>query len=304
MLQMNTSAITITPVLNANGGILTNNTNINTGTGSITGSTINLKSGTNQLQIYEYSDGNCFYDNNALQSHIFRIYPSGGNAYGVLQLSQSGVNIGGISTLGTTSSTIPLNVTGLITANGGLTIPSGQTLTVNGTFSPSTVSPSGLITANGGITMANNQYIQMSTSNTTAPSSTGQIGYIYMGGSLSTVTISNSTNTILTTYTIPYNGVYMFQYIFSVSNSSALPTNITSGYIYILSNSQCIIQNQIIPQTILSGGYIYLSGSGFVSTLRTGYNNVMKITITMNSSSVPAPQLTCVGTTFDFMRIA
>ena len=125
-----------------------------------------------------------------------------------------------------------------------------------------------------------------------------------MGGSLSTVTISNSTNTILTTYTIPYNGVYMFQYIFSVSNSSALPTNITSGYIYIYSNSQCIIQNQIIPQIISSGGYIYLSGSGFVSTLRTGYNNVMKITIIMNSNSYPAPQLTCVGTTFDFMRIA
>ena len=153
--------------------------------------------------------------------------------------------------------------------------------------------------------MANNQYIQMSTSNTTAPSSTGQIGYIYRGRILLTnITITNNTNTTLTNYTIPYDGIYMFQYTFTITNSAVLPVTINSGNVYIVTGTSINIQtNQIIPQTVSSGGYITFSGSGFISTFFQS-TKAMKITITINSPTVPGSQFTITGTTFDFMRIA
>ena len=61
------------------------------------------------------------------------------------------------------------------TANGGLTIPSGQTLTVNGLPSPLTLTRARLLNASGGLTTGSNQNIPLASKYTASTS--GQLGY-------------------------------------------------------------------------------------------------------------------------------
>ena len=99
--------------------------------------------------------------------------------------------------------------TGLITANAGLTIPSGQTLTVNGSINSSTITASGLITANAGLTMGFNQNITLASTFTTPTA--GQLGYTVNAIGTAPQTIGNGTLTTICSMTVT-PGVWNFYY--------------------------------------------------------------------------------------------
>jgi hypothetical protein len=105
-------------------------------------------------------------------------------------------------TVGGTSTLVTLNTSGLITANAGLTIPSGQTLTVNGTSAlqtttTSTLHASGLITGDNGLTITAGTSALLNTTTTTLHASgliTGDNGLTITSG---TSALKETTTTTL-----------------------------------------------------------------------------------------------------------
>ena len=82
--------------------------------------------------------------------------------------------------------TSAITATPTITANGGLTVPSGQTLTVNGSLIANTITASGLITASAGLTIPSGQSLTANGGiSTTTLSTSGKINAnngVYLGG--------------------------------------------------------------------------------------------------------------------------
>ena len=191
-----------------------------------------LSDATNRYKttIYSGTDTNSYYDNvQTGGSHIFRNIVVGPtnvfsiNATNITATSvinaNAGLTIPSGQTLTVNGTFAPSSITtaGLITANGGLTIPSGQTLTVAsgatlsvlGTFTPSSMTTSGLITANGGLTMGANQNITLATTFTTPTSL--QLGYTVNTIGTAPQTIGNGTLTTICSMTVPA-GVWNFYY--------------------------------------------------------------------------------------------
>ena len=144
-------------------------------------------------------------------------------------------NFGSINTYtGTTSTnstaTGTITSAGLITANGGITIPAGQSLTVNGTFSPSAITASGLITANGGLTIPSGQTLTVNggltmganknitlASTFTAPTS-GQLGYTITGTN-NVISLSSLVNNYWASLSLPV-GTWLLKAKLSVGGSA------------------------------------------------------------------------------------
>ena len=125
------------------------------------------------------------------------------NGSGTVNISSSFIRFR-LFTPGTASGTT-LTASGLITANGGVTIPTGQTLavvgtqtstgliTANGGVSGTTLTASGLITGNAGLTLTLGQTLKANTIDTTATSSSMTIG----GTIATTNDISLGTNCLI-----------------------------------------------------------------------------------------------------------
>jgi len=118
LLRIYPTEIVASKVINANAGVNAGSSTIQTtglvsgGTGSFSG-TLTVTSGTLSNSIWQYSSGNCYYDNyNRGYASVFRHYGTNIDNAGVLSLSTSGVNIGNISVDYTTSIIVPLNVSG------------------------------------------------------------------------------------------------------------------------------------------------------------------------------------------------
>ena len=121
-------------------------------------------------------------------------HTSGPIIIGADSTATGGINIGtdtdlvvpAVDTINIGSASYTTNIkgtqtnTGLITANGGITIPSGQSLTVVGTQTST-----GLITANGGITVASGQVLTVSGTQTST-------GLITANGGVSGTTLTAS----------------------------------------------------------------------------------------------------------------
>ena len=119
-----------------------------------------------------------------------------------------------------------LTASGLITANGGVTVPSGETLTVDGNTAVDTLTASGLITANDGIDVAGGALtVPVATASTDVP----QLGQLVDGGSLTNVTSERSLGTTYTNST----GRFIFVMVRVTSNTVGTGTaaESISGYI-------------------------------------------------------------------------
>jgi hypothetical protein len=150
--------------LTVNGGITSNNNSIDAGTGTVicgslnasglitANNGLNVCSGfgltiydvvakTNLTNIFTYTDGNSYYDNGKVGgNHTFRYNNQAGSITTMLNINTSAIT-----------------ATPTITANGGLTVPASQTLTVNGSLTGNTITASGLITASAGLTIPSGQ---------------------------------------------------------------------------------------------------------------------------------------------------
>ena len=193
----------------------------------------------------------------------------------------------------------------IINANAGLTIPAGQRLTVNGTYSPSAITTSGLITANGNITMGTNKYINLPTNNTVSPT-TNQLG-----GYSSTTLPSNITLTSTQPYasysaTLPCHGVYMCYFTYNLLNSYSTTNN--STYMY---ESFDLVTGT--PRIFSKGGYIApIPMPSFASITQTGtfffdtrVYNPTTLDVTFNTTLYFSnASIKFDGGTIKFMRIA
>jgi hypothetical protein len=163
-LTVNSTA-TMTGLLTATGGLTTPGA-INTGTLTAT-SNINANGG------LTVPAGKTLTANGPINAGAGMVVTAAGNS-GVLlggqgnpvQFTAWGMTFaaGGLSvtgsgaTVGTAAAPQPLTVHGLLTANGGLTVPTGQTVTINGTLVAGTtntgaLTAGGSLNANGGITI-------------------------------------------------------------------------------------------------------------------------------------------------------
>lgn len=136
---------------------------------------------------------------------------------------------------------------GLITANGGITIPSGKTLTANGGLSCTTQSASGLITANGGLTLGSGQGITFSSTGY-LPTST-QLGYTLYGESNVEVTVTPTSRIIATITDLPV-GVYhvtcyctLYTFTIGATQVVTMSDSSTGG----------IATSPSIPKTVVNG---------------------------------------------------
>jgi len=114
------------------------------------GSDGRIISASNNANIATQSGNNDFTGNNTFSGTTTNSGTISGGTISGSTLSGTTTNSGTIS--GGTIDPFALTVSGLATFDGGLTVPNGETLTVNGDMQATTLTASGLITANGGFT--------------------------------------------------------------------------------------------------------------------------------------------------------
>jgi hypothetical protein len=165
-ITTNTDSITT-----ISGLVNTNTANITSNTTNITSNTANITSNTNSITALTSS-----LTNYALKAVA--------NTFSALQTFSSGLTSTGVITAnggltvpnGQTSSVDSITATGLITANGGITIPSGKTLT-----------------ANGGLTVASGQTLTCSGAiNCTGTSSFGDVTGNFIPNIPAVISITNN----------------------------------------------------------------------------------------------------------------
>ena len=169
----------------------------------ISGSTLTVERGQEGTSALNWNTGDILYSTNTAET--------------------TGTSMGSPSTDFQTNT---LTASGLITANGGVTVPSGETLTVDGNTAVDTLTASGLITANDGIDVAGGALtVPVATASTDVP----QLGQLVDGGSLTNVTSSRSFGTTYTNST----GRFIFVMVRVTANPASTGTlaDSISGYI-------------------------------------------------------------------------
>jgi hypothetical protein len=204
---------------------------------------------------------------------------------------------GSVVNIGTSGTTSPLNVFGLITGNNGLTISSGTTINASGLItgtngltitgansSLTTLSTSGLISANGGITSSNGSIVNIGTSGTTSPLNV--FGLITGNNGL---TISSGTSALqaVTSTTINASGL--------ITGTNGLTITGANSSLTTLSTSGLISANGGITSS--NGNTVNIGTSGTTSPLNvfgliTGNNG---LTISSGTSALQAVTSTTIN---------